>query len=91
MNRISLLTGGALALFAVAAQAGSHTIIARPNRTFDPPTLTINAGDTVTFMNDPDSPGDHNAASDSDSRPFARGGASCTQATTPMRPPLRRV
>lgn len=67
MHRISLGTGAAMALFAVLAHAGDHTIIARPNRTFDPPTLTINAGDTVTFMNDPDSPGMHNAVSDSDS------------------------
>lgn len=64
MKRLSLLAGGALALIAVTASATDHTVIARPNRTFDPPTLTIAVGDTVTFMNDPDGPGFHNAASD---------------------------
>jgi plastocyanin len=67
MKRIVLFAGGALALFAMSASAGNFTIIARANRTFDPPTLQINVGDTVTFMNDPDSPGLHNAASDADS------------------------
>jgi len=68
MKRISLIAGGALALFAVSAHAGNFTIVARsgPNR-FDPPTLTINVGDTVTFINDPDAPGFHNVVSDADS------------------------
>jgi plastocyanin len=65
MKRMSLFAGGALALFAVSAYATDHVVVARvgPNR-FDPPTLMINAGDTVTFMNDPDAPGFHNVASD---------------------------
>ena len=68
MKRIGLmLAGGALALFAVSANAGNHVIIARPNLTFDPPTLSINVADTVTFKNDPDAPGFHNALSDADS------------------------
>lgn len=67
MKCISLFAGSALALFAVSASATDHTVIARPNRTFDPPTLTINVGDTVTFMNDPDMPGFHDARSDTDS------------------------
>ncbi|HEY6986464.1 MAG TPA: plastocyanin/azurin family copper-binding protein [Rhodanobacteraceae bacterium] len=68
MKRIGLmLAGGALALFAVSASAGNHVVIARPNLTFDPLTLTINVGDTVTFENDPDTPGFHNAHSDTDS------------------------
>ncbi len=68
MKRIGLMSaGGALALFAVSAYAGNHVVIARPNLTFDPPTLSINVGDTVTFMNDPDAPGFHNARSDTDS------------------------
>lgn len=67
MKRIVLLAGGALAFFAASAYAGNYTVIARPNLTFDPATLTIEVGDSVTFMNDPDSPGFHNVASDTDS------------------------
>jgi plastocyanin len=64
MNRTIPLAGTLLALFAVTASATDFTVIARPNRTFDPPALTINVGDTVTFVNDPDGPGFHNATSD---------------------------
>jgi plastocyanin len=64
MNRTTASAGTLLALFAVSASATDYTVIARPNRTFDPPTLSINVGDTVTFMNDPDGPGFHNAESD---------------------------
>jgi plastocyanin len=64
MNRTIPLAGALLALFAATASATDHTVIARPNRVFDPATLTIAVGDTVTFMNDPDGPGFHNAASD---------------------------
>jgi plastocyanin len=67
MNRTITLAGTLLALFAVSAQATDYTVIARANRTFDPPTLTIAVGDTVTFMNDPDSPGFHNVESDTGS------------------------
>ena len=53
MKRISLLAGGALALFAVTASAVDHQVIARNGpRVFDPATLQINVGDTVTFVND---------------------------------------
>ena len=67
MKRIALFAGGALALFAVCASATDHQIVARngPNR-FDPPTLQINVGDTVTFVNNPDGPGFHNARSNAD-------------------------
>jgi plastocyanin len=64
MKRISLLAGGAFALFAIHAHAGNHTITATPQRTFDPPTLTIAVGDTVTFVN---GGGFHNVLSDDDS------------------------
>ncbi|HKE47890.1 MAG TPA: plastocyanin/azurin family copper-binding protein [Rhodanobacteraceae bacterium] len=37
-----------------------------PTRHFEPPTLEINVGDTVTFINDPENPGFHNAKSDDD-------------------------
>src|SRR4051794_40188045 len=60
MNRTSFVAGSLFALFAVSASATDHTVIARPDRTFDPPTLSIAVGDTVTFMNDPDAPGFHN-------------------------------
>jgi plastocyanin len=67
MKRISLLAGGALALFAVSASAVDHQVIARNGpRVFDPATLEINVGDTVTFVNDPDNPGFHNVESFSD-------------------------
>jgi plastocyanin len=67
MKRISLLAGGALALFAVTASAVDHQVIARNGpRVFDPATLEINVGDTVTFINDPDNPGFHNATSNPD-------------------------
>jgi plastocyanin len=64
MKRISLLAGSALALFAISAHGGTFTITATPGRTFDPPELTINVGDTVTFVN---GGGFHNVASDPDS------------------------
>ena len=52
MNRITpIAAAGALALFAVCASATDFTVTATPERTFDPPTLTINVGDTVTFVN----------------------------------------
>ena len=67
MKRISLFAGVALALFAVTASAVDHQVIARNGpRVFDPATLEINVGDTVTFVNDPDNPGFHNARSDAD-------------------------
>ena len=67
MKRISLIAGGALALFAVTASALDHQVIARNGpRVFDPATLQINVGDTVTFVNDPDNPGFHNVKSDTD-------------------------
>ena len=68
MKRLSLLAGGMLALFAVTASAVDHQVVAMntPNRHFEPPTLEINVGDTVTFVNDPADPGFHNARSDAD-------------------------
>src|SRR5689334_330198 len=67
MKRIGILAASALALFAVSAHAANFTVIARPNLTFDPPTLQINVGDTVTFENDPNTPGFHNVSSDTNS------------------------
>lgn len=67
MKRISLFAGGALALFAVTASAIDHQVIARNGpRVFDPATLEVNVGDTVTFINDPANPGFHNAQSNPD-------------------------
>jgi plastocyanin len=67
MKRISLLAGVALALFAVTASAVDHEVLARNGpRRFDPATLEINVGDTVTFRNDPADPGFHNAQSNPD-------------------------
>lgn len=67
MKRISLFVGGALALFAMTASAVDHQIIARNGpRVFDPANIQINVGDTVTFINDPDNPGFHNAQSNPD-------------------------
>ena len=65
MKRLTLLAGGALALFAITASAVDHQVLAvnTPTRHFEPATLQINVGDTVTFMNDPAGPGFHNAAS----------------------------
>ena len=44
--------------------AANHTITANPNLTFSPSSLTINAGDTVTFTN---AGGFHNAVIDTGS------------------------
>ena len=67
MKRICLAASTALAFFAMSAEATDHQVVARsgPNR-FDPPTLEIAVGDTVTFINNPDAPGFHNARSDAD-------------------------
>jgi plastocyanin len=65
MKRIVFFAGSALALFALSASAVDHTVIARNGpRVFDPATLQIDVGDTVTFVNDPDNPGFHNVKSD---------------------------
>ena len=68
MNRITLAAGAILALCTMTAQAIDHVVVARgsPNR-FDPATLEIAVGDTVTFINDPDGPGFHNVVSDTGS------------------------
>jgi len=55
-----LLTGGGLWL-AGQACAANHVVTANANMTFSPRTLTINAGDTVTFRN---GGGIHNVTSD---------------------------
>lgn len=41
----------ALSLLALPAAAAEHTVEARPNNTFFPASLTIEAGDTVTWVN----------------------------------------
>lgn len=69
MRRIQLFAAGALALVSFAAFAADHVVIARNGpggRHFDPATLTIDAGDTVTFKNDIAGLGFHNVASDPD-------------------------
>jgi len=48
-------------LFSATAPAANHIVTALPNMTFSPKTMTINAGDTVTFTN---GGGFHNVASD---------------------------
>lgn len=64
MRRYALALTGAFALAtATSAFAAKHTVTARPNMTYDPPSLTINAGDTVTFVN---AGGFHNVESDPD-------------------------
>lgn len=50
-----------LALASTTALAVDHPVTANPNLTFTPSTLTINAGDTVTFTN---TGGLHNVTSD---------------------------
>jgi len=62
MNRITFFAGGVFALAAASASAEDHIITAltSPNR-FEPAEITINVGDTVTFMN---GGGFHNVASD---------------------------
>jgi plastocyanin len=67
MRAIGLALAGTLLLAAVPASAEDHTVTARNGpggRHFDPATLTIAVGDTVTFVNDPADPGFHNVASD---------------------------
>jgi plastocyanin len=61
MHRIQLVAAGALALASVPALAANHVVHALSTRLFSPATLTINIGDTVTFVNDG---GFHNVASD---------------------------
>ncbi|MGH8172774.1 MAG: cupredoxin domain-containing protein [Rhodanobacteraceae bacterium] len=50
MNRITPIAA-AMMLLAGSASAADFTVTATAQRTFDPPTLTINVGDTVTFVN----------------------------------------
>lgn len=60
-------TAGALALASLSVSAADHEVLARNgpgSRNFFPATLTIQAGDTVTFKNDPAGPGFHNVVSD---------------------------
>ena len=69
MRRIQLFAAGAFALASLPAFAADHVVIARNGpggRHFDPSTLTIDAGDTVTFKNDIAGLGLHNVASDPD-------------------------
>jgi plastocyanin len=62
MRQISIFFGGACALFAVTASATDYQVqaLTSPNR-FEPSTLTIAPGDTVTFTN---MGGFHNVVSD---------------------------
>lgn len=62
MKQISMFVGGACALFAITASATDHSVqaLTNPNR-FEPSTLTIAPGDTVTFSN---GGGFHNVLSD---------------------------
>jgi len=65
MRRIQLVAAGALALACAPAFAVDHavTALSGPNR-FEPASLTINVGDTVTFTN---GGGFHNVVSDAGS------------------------
>jgi len=62
MKQISIFVGAACALFAISASAVDHQVqtLTSPNR-FEPSTLTIAPGDTVTFSN---GGGFHNVVSD---------------------------
>ncbi|WP_300618058.1 plastocyanin/azurin family copper-binding protein [Dokdonella sp.] len=63
MHRHSAPAVGVFMLAAFPVFAADHVVTALPNFTFDPPALTIAAGDTVTFRN---GGGRHNVASDPD-------------------------
>ena len=65
MRRISIRAIGVFAFATTPAFAGTFTIttLTNPNR-YEPSTLTINVGDTVTFTN---TSGFHNVVSDADS------------------------
>ncbi len=58
-----------LAAFSAAAQT-THTVVARPNNTFDPAELTIQEGDSVTWTNNG---GLHNVQADDNSFRCANG------------------
>ncbi len=60
-----------LCLWAVPSQAADHTIVTGPGLSFTPSTLTIDAGDTVTFSNP--SQGMHNVRADDNSFRCANG------------------
>ena len=64
-RRKAVLAGCSAVVFGLScpalAAAANHVVTAMPNLTFSPKTLTINAGDTVTFTNEG---GFHNVASD---------------------------
>ena len=64
----SLLLAGAL--LATPLLAADHTVEARPNNTFSPSNLTIEVGDTVTFVN---TGGLHNVEADDGSFRCAEG------------------
>ncbi|TLY52460.1 MAG: hypothetical protein E6K53_04305, partial [Gammaproteobacteria bacterium] len=61
MLRRNLLLGIMLMFALVCAHAANVTVTATSSLTFTPATVTINAGDTVTFHN---GGGTHNVASD---------------------------
>src|SRR5688572_13858547 len=61
-------------LLSATASAANFVVTANPNLTFSPSSITINAGDTITFRN---GGGFHNAVSDPGSvTPFSTGALS---------------
>ncbi|MDA8019217.1 MAG: plastocyanin/azurin family copper-binding protein [Thermoanaerobaculia bacterium] len=48
---VAVVVAVASLCLAASASAANHTVEARPNNTFSPSNLTIQAGDTVTFQN----------------------------------------
>lgn len=52
MRRLALPIIAAAALAAAPAQAADQTVRATPSNTFTPSSVTINVGDTVTWVND---------------------------------------
>jgi plastocyanin len=62
MRRLVFAVACVCAIVSLPAVAVDHTVTAMPNLTFSPASLTIDAGDTVTFVN---GGGFHNVVSDS--------------------------
>jgi plastocyanin len=80
MRRLHHVAAIVLAFASFSAVAADHIVIARNGpggRHFDPPTLTIDVNDTVTFKNDVDDLGFHNVQSDNGVVPPFRCAAGC--------------
>lgn len=80
MRAFHLFVAGAVALASLPVVAADHVVLARNGpggRNFSPSPLTIAAGDTVTFKNDPDGLGFHNVKSDDGAITSFRCAAGC--------------